>query len=685
MSMASPTKLRSVLEEAKRHLRDTIATHQAPATSTPSPIHTDSTEPARSKLNTLLGRQTVEKRSLSLFQSVGVPQRPTYDLIANRILGPDVGEHRSFLDEGSAYADHVAQRLRILQERLDASLVEGDATVGQPSAFVGVEDDGEPVWSQVLNAQRGRPSNALAPELAVAEDDRTSLLSSVVEAVPSWPTRLTWTSQRTFKHWFVGEENFEATQLCEAAIDLPSARFNPLFIDAKPQSGCSLLLHATGQAWLRRSEGHVMMLTAADVASIDPLEEAWKDALPGATALIVDDVHEFGSHETWRHQLGLLLDHALNLGIQILVGGRASPSSLPASRLKEVLQASTVASLYPPSVSTLLAFARWRCVQKNLLMSDVHLAQLARMQPTGWGAVQSRLEHVALAIERGEVLLDHDNLDRIFGSSVVGTEAEREVQRVEDVAASLVGEVLDSVYSSIEPGGIDLHAEVQPWGEDDYTPPSWHEGGLASEHTEAFEQQLAKTVQQVTPGRPSVLDVHERDRHLISNREPLGGGDLDRAVDVLVEIDTKIDERMNVSQQAAVSTTTELNQLEDRMMSLAQRAMEADIEELITIADELRALEERLVELDPDREPLPPFEDDVEPKQRRKVNRRRKTPSSPPAEPSSSLEEYEPEGEWNIDDEGISAEDLLDDEPANSQRVQLARLRPRTVLVGEEE
>ena len=208
--MASPTKLRSVIEEAKQHLRDTIASHESQNASPTSPPE-EAGQPARSKLNTLLGKQTVEQRPVSLFQSVGVPQRPTYDLIANRVLGPNVPEHRSFLDEGSAYADHVAQRLRALQERLNTSVAQDEA-VGTPSAFVGVEDDGRPVWSQVLDEQRGRPSNALSEDLSIGDEGRTSLLSSVVEAAPSWPARLSWSSQRTFKQWFVAEENFEATQ-----------------------------------------------------------------------------------------------------------------------------------------------------------------------------------------------------------------------------------------------------------------------------------------------------------------------------------------------------------------------------------------------------------------------------------------------------------------------------------------
>ncbi|MBL6733788.1 MAG: hypothetical protein ISP84_04520, partial [Candidatus Poseidonia sp.] len=169
-------------------------------------------------------------------------------------------------------------------------------------------------------------------------------------------------------------------------------------------------------------------------------------------------------------------------------------------------------------------------------------------------------------------------------------------------------------------------------------------------------------------------------------REPLKVSDLERAVDVLVDLDAQIDQRMDVSERMAKTSTTELAQLEDAMVLLAQRAGEADIDELITIADELRAIEERLVELDPERAPLPPFEAETSTKGRRTVGRRRPAVTSAPDEPGvgSSLDEYEPDGEWNIDGTGIEADDLLDDS-AEPQRVRLARLHPKTVLVGEEE
>ena len=194
-----------------------------------------------------------------------------------------------------------------------------------------------------------------------------------------------------------------------------------------------------------------------------------------------------------------------------------------------------------------------------------------------------------------------------------------------------------------------------------------------------------------SPGRPTVLDVHEREKYLISNREPLDLEDVERAVDVLVDLDENIESRLLRTEQTGVEASIELNRLEEKMVMLGQRALEADIDELITIADELRSIEERLVELDPERGPLPPFEANTPAKTRRKVGRRsapkRKKNQEQEAEPvaASSLDSYEPEGEWNVDDVGISADDLLSEEETPGVPVRLSRIHPRTVLVGEEE
>ena len=679
--MSTPTKLRSVLEDAKRHLGERATEPPLPSAPLQDKAKTNH-EPARSKLNTLRGVASVEPRRLSVFQRVGVPQRPTYDLIAERVLGPDVPQHRTFLDKGSTYADHVATRLRHLQERLNAQPID-EENLGRESDFVGVENDGRPVWSQVLTHQRGRASHALLGE---SEFDSTPLPSPAVAhrgPLPKWPARLSWSAQRTFKQWFVAEENFDATRLCEAVVDGPGQRFNPLLLSGDAAAGTSLLLHATGQALLRRNEGHVLIVTAADLHGVDPTDALWQEALPDATALLVDDVHMFATHEVWKHQLGVLLDQALNMGVHVVAGGRLPIEAFPSSRLKEVMLHATKASIHPPSVGTLMAYARWRCVQKNMLLADTHLAQVARESSASWSSVDGRLDRIALALERGAVLLDHDDLHVVLGDGPAPEDSDLERQRVEDVAAAMVGDVLDSVYASVETGGIDLKSKIEPWGEDDYVPPSLDEDLAASHHTTSFENRLRETIEHVTPGRPSTLDVHERDQYLVSNRETLNVADVERAVDILIDLDEGIDARLQTTEQTSVTAATELSSLEESMVALGQRALEADIDELITIADELRTIEERLVELDPEREPLPPYEENLPAQVKRKVGRRRapkKTPTS-----TSPLDSYEPEGEWNIDGVGISADDLLQEEASPKTPTRLARLRPKTVLVGEEE
>lgn len=677
-----PTKLRAELEQAKQHLRTAID----PSATTPPASEAIPPSPtgrrALSKLNTLLGTTVVPDRPLALYQQVGVAQRPTYDLIADRVLGPGLESPSSFLDTEDNYASHVAQRLTELRHRVTTQpLPEVAAT---DSAFVGVEDDGTPVWSQVLDEQRGRTSSALSVDLAPPEEHEPHHPVRTLNILPSWPRRMPWSTAMTFRQWFVAEENLDATQCCEHVVDRPSSGLNPLLVLAERHAGCSHLLHATGQALLRREEGHVLWLTAADASTVDGLDSQWQDALVGASAVIVDDVDAFAFHEVWRHQLGLLLDHGLNLGVQVVVGSHQSVDEFPPSRLKDVLRSSNMTALSAPQGPSLMAFGRWRSTQRNLLISDGHLAQLSRMEPSGWRGMEQRLERLSMAMERGAVLLDHDDVTALIQGPRTTVETTDEQRRVDDLAAQLVGEALDSVYSSVDVGGVDLHSPLPHWPEDDYSPPAWSAEDLGLGRA-SLEQRLLESVNSVEPSRPSVLDVNEREKYIVRANDPMERDDLGRTVEMLVDLDTAIDERMNLSTSSAVSSSIELQHLEERMVVLAQRAVEADIDELITIADELRTLEERLVELDPDREPLPPFEEVSSstatlPK-RRKPERKRRPAKGKEDE---ALDSYEPEGEWNIDGLGIEATDLLD-ESAAPRVVHLARLHPRTVLVGEEE
>ena len=680
------TKLREAIAAAQRGLPRSPPVSEKTGTSVNTEVAeapASSVRPA-SKLNRLLGTAHMPRDRLPLFQRVGVEQRPTYDLVAERVLGTNVASHRpGWTDSG--YATHVAERLGQLRERWDAPSPVTKLD-DEPSSFIGWEADGRPVWRRVLDEHRGAETEIVDndPSPAIELPPPSSFTSHDFVASTAWPPHVVRSSHMTFKHWFVGEENFAATQACEGVVDRPGGSLNPLMVQAAPQSGCSHLLHATAQALLRRQSGAVLRIAESDVVGRDGPLPGWDDALAQALALVIDDLHAFVGHETWSHHLGVMVDAALNLGVQVLLGGHVSLDDVPPSRLREVLRTATVVRLMSPSRPTLLAYARWRCSQKNLLLHDVHLAQLVEGGAGAWRSVDGALERLSLALKGGEVLLEDDDVRELLEHGTLSRPVidAPERARVADVARRVVGAAVDHVLTDQDLSGVALHAAPLVMTEDEYTPPSWSADDLLAADDEAAARHLRATMEAVTPGLPSVLDVNERDRYLLEQHESLRFDDVERAVDTLVALEEQIDAELAASDAQVVEGSSELHQLESAMVALAQRASNADIDELITIADELRDLEERLVALDPMREPLPAFDEEPQqaPKKRRFGRRKRKQPST-----SEALDSYEPEGEWNVQAEGIEASDLLEGEGGPLNIVRLARLRPVNVMLGEEE
>jgi hypothetical protein len=179
---------------------------------------------------------------------------------------------------------------------------------------------------------------------------------------------------------------------------------------------------------------------------------------------------------------------------------------------------------------------------------------------------------------------------------------------------------------------------------------------------------------------PSVLALHEREEHLVARTGRIEERDYSTAAEILTDLDESIDAKIGAFESEFTEQGVRLGQLEQKMIQLAEQTSEASIEELIQIADDLRRLEEELVEIDPEREPLPPFEEDVE-KKRRTVGRRKKKPV---ADPQEALDSYVPEGEWDVDAANIDMMDLLEDEPV--RKITLSTISPATITpLGEEE
>ena len=112
--MSKPTKLFLALKNAKKHLEITTNQGASNNQTTDSELTTQS----KSKLNRLTGgTSSSPTKRPSLLSRVGVANRPTYDLIADGILGKnqDYRPKLSLNKTGNEVSSLVAERLKNLE------------------------------------------------------------------------------------------------------------------------------------------------------------------------------------------------------------------------------------------------------------------------------------------------------------------------------------------------------------------------------------------------------------------------------------------------------------------------------------------------------------------------------------------------------------------------------------------
>ncbi|MCP2504701.1 MAG: hypothetical protein NLN65_05355, partial [Candidatus Poseidoniaceae archaeon] len=148
--------------------------------------------PSLSKMNRLIGKQGVQdQRQGTLLQRTGIVERPTFDIVADKVLGKESKARRPSLNlttNGDSLADIAARRIRSLRQRTYQQIEQG--TEETEDGYFGMEDDGRPVWERILDDQRGRSSATLPPELAPVDTDSPFHHTVVVPTEGAWPQRL---------------------------------------------------------------------------------------------------------------------------------------------------------------------------------------------------------------------------------------------------------------------------------------------------------------------------------------------------------------------------------------------------------------------------------------------------------------------------------------------------------------
>tara|TARA_B110000305_G_scaffold237590_1_gene301239 strand:+ start:618 stop:2651 length:2034 start_codon:yes stop_codon:yes gene_type:complete len=670
-------KLALALKLAKQQLNETgTGLHKVTVQSNKN------SQPSLSKMNRLIGKQDVQdQRQGTLLQRTGIVERPTFDVVADKVLGKESKRRRPALDlttNGDSLADIAARRIRSLRQRTYEQIEQG--TEETEDGYFGMEEDGRPVWERILDDQRGRLTVTLPPELAPVDSNSPFHHEVVVPTEGVWPPRLRPEIRMSFKQWFITDENFRATQAAEAVVDSPGGTLNPLMFVGPSETGRSHLLHATAQAVLRRQEGNVYLLSTADLSGLERLPDGWQDTLVNARLLAIDDLHEHAQKPELAHELGTMLDYALNMGVHVLLSSNSEPDDWPASRLWELTRHAASVHLETPKSASMVLYARNLAQKKGFMMDDGQLTSIVLQDTIGWRATKANFDLVALALQSGQSVLDGDDVTALLSNQMnLREQMVPDVrENVEEIAARLVTSAVDTIYSDTVHGGIDLYSELPEIGDDLYQPPEIDTQALTEDSDARHAAYLKIALEDTEPAASSVLALHEREDHLITRKGHIEERDHGLAADLLTELDQAFDSQIHSFETDMRQSSLQLAQIEAKLVNMADRTPEASLDELILIADELRALEENLIEVDPEHEPWPKMESETPSKKKRKVGRRK---STPPVEP---LESHEPKGEWNIDAKDVDMSDLLE-AGEKPRKIRLGRINSHEkILRGEE-
>jgi len=590
-----------------------------------------------SKLNALLGKTVNASHRPSLFHRQGVAQRPTYDTISKPLTGGEEYDN-PFLRQSNQdnEANLISQRLNDMRKRR-LHAIGGDG-LELSNNVVGQDQFGTPLWMEVLNEQRSTATEKLR---SIDFTQGPEFQGEVKQF--KWPRKLQWSENHSFRQWFTSKENEKATRLIEGVIDSPSEMVNPLTIVGGEQSGTTFLLRATGQAMLRRQEGHVLWFNALDLEHVShtPIQ----DALHGCSTLIVDDVEQFAHHEIWKINMGEWFEYALQSSIQIITSSKQTIQDLPSSKMRRFLLDGIETFIPTPSTSTLMQFGRWYAQQRNIIIEEEDLVDLVHSSQKSWRSIRNMLEEFV-----------HLQKQPTKISEGIQPQFEKDIP---EISNQIISKAIDIVHTDIDVGGVELYTELQNLGEDDYEPPKFEDIVSKEVPLDKIQDDTSSLIQKIIPTLPSLMNVKEEDKFIVSKDKFENSEDIFTTADMLVDIDDRIEEAFGQRSNAMYDDAM-LSKIGSSMEELNSRIQDADIEELIRIADELQVIDEQLQSIH-ETSPL-----------------------------LSQLDSFEPEGEWFLDEHEVGVDELQQSHQMNSkEKVHLSTLKKKTILqptvLGEEE
>ncbi len=564
-----------------------------------------------SRLARKLGIDRAEKTRITLLQRTSSDSRTTYGRISEKILGTKTREPRRIINprehpenEELGVSPWISRRFDVL--RTDSN----DDEITEDEKWMGHDELGRPIWEDVLDKHRKRLGWDSEEEYTAEDFQELPSIEYSFQPPGDWPPILPRNDTYTFRNYQVCQQNERAAHAINEILDRPAQRLNPLLITGKDGTGKTHLLWSTGWAFTRQDPEKVArLLSCSTIDSNFTLPENWSDRFVGTSTLLIDDIHMLFNKPEVMHSVGILVDWALNLGVQIVMTTE-NQSSGPSNRLSQIVRQAVKVELNEPSRESLILMLRSQSAGRNILLDDGMLAAITDRCGPGWGPTKAGLEEIILASESGDDIVDSNDVVRILsGSSPLKETVDSEEINLEDLGEEIANEILDTVFADPLNPAVEIHTVLPEIGSDEYTPPELMPSSSEDAIKSAVERHIVDDLVRIRENVDSALLPDERDAHLAASPDQLS---IDERINVAMDLAP-----LSLGAEAAFqkleddleSHRSSIGNLESELYSIAAQIDHANPKELISLVDKLREVEEKLTEIDPDSLPLPEFED----------------------------------------------------------------------------
>ncbi len=502
-------------------------------------------------------------------------------------------------EEGGAMMPDWLMDINSVNEDLDEGLSSDIEEI--VDEILGLGEGGRPIWEEVLAVGRTDEPGQRVDHLAS----------------DGWPPAFLRVDHLTFRQWVTLPENRAATHAIEAVLDAPATRMNPLVLIGPEGSGKSHLLHAAATSMQRRDPTKlVRRIDGAVLLSTVELPKGWSEHLPDTGLLIVDDLDAIQGREDLIDDLGAAMDWALNLGIQIIISAVMwNEEHLGHGRMRRIIKGAVPIELMTLSRSSIILLLRRRAMLRRVLISDRHLEAIVHWAEEDLNPSIAAFDRLSQMIDAGHILEDEqDVIDALEGR------LERRAARPkESVAADREAEeILDASLAHVHTERLEVELVNLGDEQEDMELVDLWPADAEAVAAEAVAEILSSDENQ-NRERSEGFDprVGELKRQRIDREHWAGRGALD----------AEVERQLNAHEEASLTTSHADSTLRSGLENIAYEVGRT------TEQDNLDGLEKNLDDLSSDAERL--IKEDID--------------------------EWTPEGEWNIHEEDVQLDDLLDD------------------------